>query len=170
VPDFSSDQRSRLCAVIDRIIPTDQDPGALDLGADRYVLAQLAEEAAEFAGEIAVGLDALDLAGGLQFGAPFQALPPEQQDTLLAQFEQQPWFLELAELTAEGFYADPANGGNRDARSWAMIGYEHRLPDGPSGREASVAARTSATRQRHWPYPPDDPAPAAGNANSVRGQ
>ena len=29
----------------------------------------------------------------------------------------------MVEHVLEGFYADPGNGGNRDAVSWKMIGY-----------------------------------------------
>jgi hypothetical protein len=38
----------------------------------------------------------------------------------------------MVDLAAEGFYADPANGGNRDAASWRMIGYDPRLPANPT--------------------------------------
>jgi hypothetical protein len=158
VPDLSLDQRNRLLAVIDRIIPADQDPGALDLGADRYVVQQLAGEAMEFAQDILAGLDAIDLAAHLCFGSAFKSLAPADKDALLIDIEEQPWFLALAELVAEGFYADPANGGNLGARSWDMIGYQHRLPDGPSGA-AVAASATSAVMRRGWPYPPDRPPP-----------
>jgi hypothetical protein len=169
VPDISAEQRHRLRAVIDRIIPADQDPGALDLGADRYVFAQLAGEASEFLEDILAGLEALELAAGLRSGATFEALPPQQKDAVLADIEKQPWFLGLAELTMEGFYADPGNGGNLDARSWSMLGYEHRLPDGPSGKTDAAAAKTSGVLRRDWPYPPDDPAAVALSTNTVRG-
>jgi len=125
---------ARLRAVVDRIIPADSDPGALDLGTDAFVLAALAGDAAALLPQIATGLTSLDAEAQRRHGVAFAALPPQFRDELLGEIEQAPWFVALAELTAEGFYADPANGGNRDARSWAMIGYEHRLPDGPSGR------------------------------------
>ena len=117
--------RDTLRAVIDRIMPRDADPGALDLGTDNYVVAQLAGDAAGQHDLIEAGLAAL---------APgFAALSETVRDTALAAVATEPWFIALSELVAEGFYADPGNGGNRDARSWDMIGYEHRLPDGPDG-------------------------------------
>jgi hypothetical protein len=119
----------RLRAVVDRVIPADRDPGALALGADTYVLAQLQADAKDEAPGIAAGLASLEA----EAGKALHELPPEALDKLLAEFETQTWFLSLAELTAEGFYADPANGGNREALSWRMIGYEHRLPEGPNG-------------------------------------
>ncbi len=131
--------RQRLRAVIDRIIPADRDPGALDLGTDGYVLPQLATGAARLTRAIAAGLDALEGSATRDFGVPFATLNGAARDGLLAAIEDEAWFIGLCELTAEGFYADPANGGNRDALSWQMIGYEHRLPDGPSGRLAPTA-------------------------------
>lgn len=121
--------RATLRAILDRIIPQDEDPGATDLGVDDYVLAQLAGDARTEAESIRAGVKAVLLASARRF----PSLGPMGQDGILAQFETQPWFRVLCELAAEGFYADPGNGGNRDARSWAMIGYQHRLPEGPSG-------------------------------------
>ena len=75
----------------------------------------------------------------------FATLLPTQQDALLAdlaaarpmtpwppQLPAAPWFHRLVELAHEGFYADPANGGNRDGASWRMIGYDPLLPARPS--------------------------------------
>jgi hypothetical protein len=117
-----------LAAVIDLIIPRDADPGALDLGTLTFVRAHLASDPAD-AALIAAGLDTLDG----RAGGPFAGLSPSRRLALLETLEAEPWFVRLVTLTAEGYYADPGNGGNDGARSWDMIGYRHRLPDGPSG-------------------------------------
>ena len=57
-----------------------------------------------------------------------RALNPLAQTAALQKIENEPWFVNLAELAAEGYYADPENGGNAGAASWAMIGYQPRLP------------------------------------------
>ncbi len=128
-----------LRAVIDRIIPRDSDPGALDLGTDRYVETELAGDAALHRDAIDIGLAALEDAALGRFSTRFAMLREADRDALLATVAAEPWFVALSELTAEGFYADPGNGGNRDARSWAMLGYEHRLPEGPNGPGAPQA-------------------------------
>ncbi|HVY51620.1 MAG TPA: GMC family oxidoreductase, partial [Devosia sp.] len=122
-----------LRAVVDRLIPADADPGALDLGTQDYVMRQLDGEARGHAQSIAAGLADLDTAVRARHGTGFAALPDAHKDSALATVQSEPWFAALAELCAEGFYADPGNGGNSGARSWAMIGYEHRLPEGPDG-------------------------------------
>jgi hypothetical protein len=121
-----------LRAVIDQIIPADDDPGALDLGADRFVAVGLASAPAECA-RIAAGLATLDAAALAQCGAPFAAVGAEARTVLLEAVESEPWFAGLVTLTSWGFYADPDNGGNAGAASWAMIGYRHGLPEGPAG-------------------------------------
>jgi hypothetical protein len=124
-----------LRAVIDRIVPADRDPGALDLGADRFVQARLVADPAA-ARRIAAGLGALEAAAAARHRAGFAALAPEARTALLEAHETEAWFVDLVTLTTWGFYADPDNGGNAGAASWAMIGYRHGLPDGPSGPPA----------------------------------
>ena len=115
-----------LRAVLDAIIPPDADPGATDLGVDDFVLSILANERAPDEPMIRAGLERL--------GGDFLASDPEARTARLTQVADQPWFVRLAELAAEGYYADPDNGGNHDARSWAMIGYQPRLPERLLGR------------------------------------
>lgn len=122
---LTESQIAVLRAVIDRIVPQDGDPAGTGFGADRYVLAQLRGGLAAEAPAIASGLDTL--------GPRFTSLDDAAQDAALGAVEAQPWFARLVMLTQEGVYADPDNGGNIDAASWRMIGYEPRLPDGITG-------------------------------------
>ncbi len=118
--------RALLCAVLDCIVPPDDDPGASDLGVDNFVLKELASDRSAVEPSVRAGLVALG-------GAGFVAGDAAWRNAMLRRIESEPWFVALCELTVEGFLADPANGGNRGARSWAMLGYEYRLPNGPSG-------------------------------------
>jgi len=115
-----------LRAVLDRIIPQDDEPSATALNVDQYVIEQLQTDASHLADDVWAGIDALAAMN-------FVALSPSGQNDYLILIERQRWFKNLVELAAEGFYADPDNGGNKDARSWQMIGYVHGLPEGPSG-------------------------------------
>ena len=118
-----------LRAVIDRIIPEDDSPGALALGSDRFVMERLRADAG----------DRELIEGGLKnLPEDFATLPVARQDELLLALGNPPWFQRLVVLVSEGFYADPDNGGNDGARSWALIGYRHGLPEGPSGPPARV--------------------------------
>jgi choline dehydrogenase-like flavoprotein len=111
-------------AVIDRILPPDQDWGALAFGAERYLLQHFATHPDD-EHLVREGLRRIDIS--------FVDLSAEEQDRILTHRSKDPWFRRLAELVAEGVYADPGNGGNTGAASWRMVGYQPRLPDDPTG-------------------------------------
>jgi choline dehydrogenase-like flavoprotein len=123
---LSEHEQALLRAVVDRIVPADDFPSATGFGADIYILSMLDGDARHLGELIRYGLVELDRAG-------FLYRPADEQDRAMEAASQEPWFRALVELTGEGVYADPGNGGNRDAASWAMVGYEHRLPEGPAG-------------------------------------
>jgi hypothetical protein len=154
--------------VIDRIIPRDADPSATDLGVDLYILQQMLAGEVPDQDRIRAGLEALSTAIREPDGGAGPTLDVRELDAMLQGAATAPWFQALVELAAEGYYADPGNGGNAGARSWAMIGYEHRLPDGPDGPPfaecpgPAVRARTGDT-----PDDMDEPRPVetAGHRN-----
>ncbi len=127
-------QSQTLEAIVSRIIPADDTPGAVESGVLDYISAQLQ---GDMRGKISLyqaGLEATNAESLACYNCPFVHLPALQQDTLLTNLEQgqvrTPWpvssrefFLMLVNHTAEGFYSDPAGGGNRDALSWKMIGF-----------------------------------------------
>jgi len=129
-----------LRAVLDRIIPADEFPGALAAGTDGYVLNQLAGAWASEAPLIVTGLLGLNATATRQAGTEFAVLAPAQQDALLTALDASgdPFFVRLVDLAHEGFYADPANGGNRDGVSWRMLGYDPgATTPSPSGRPSA---------------------------------
>jgi len=56
----------------------------------------------------------------------FVALTPAQQDELLREIEQTPFFQTVRFDTLVGTFALPSWGGNRDFAGWRMLGIEHR--------------------------------------------
>ena len=124
-PALTPAELATLRAVMDRIVPADHDPGATGFGAEAYVTRMLARDAAPATLLIRDGLAAL--------GPDFVSLTPAEQDATLRKVTDEAWFVALVRLTSEGVYADPGNGGNKDAASWAMVGYAHGLPEGPNG-------------------------------------
>src|SRR4051794_6528746 len=116
-----------LSTVLDRIIPADRDPGALAAGTLEFVKDHLRQDR-DTAEHVRAGLRALMETALVMFGGNFGDLPATDQDRVLAGHQLEAWFSTLVELTGEGFYADPGNGGNADAVSWTMIGYDPHLP------------------------------------------
>ncbi|CAN5619984.1 hypothetical protein BH10PLA1_BH10PLA1_15150 [soil metagenome] len=91
-----------------------------------FIDRMLTGDAHHLAEPISNGLAELDAAARTQHNAGFVELTTDRQDALLERFERSIFFQRLVELTSEGFYADPGNGGNLGEISWKMIGYQPR--------------------------------------------
>ena len=133
--DFDPTEYAVLRAVVDRILPRDQDPGAWDAGAAEYLARQLDGDLLALREVVRAGLAALDAEARMRSGGGFAALGPEAQDALLSDVEsgavRAEWTVSppqffglLVRTTAEGFYSDPGQGGNHGGVSWAMTGFE----------------------------------------------
>jgi len=142
---FTGRRGEVLRALVDRMIPADDVPGGWEAGVGDYLARLFAGDLAAQALPYALGLDALDAEAAAAHGCGFVELADERQDALLARLADggatQVWPLAparfvawSADLCAEGFYGDPANGGNRGGVAWAMIGYDPKrvLPGPPA--------------------------------------
>ena len=128
---FTPQQRSTLAAAIDRIIPADDFPSASQAGGMRFIERLFRTDLAPRLDEMRTLLDGIHAAARTAHGSGLESLPADAQDALLRQVERSPLgraFAWLVEIVNEGYYADPANGGNDGAASWRMIGYEPRVP------------------------------------------
>lgn len=132
---FSPQEEATLRAAVDRILPADDFPSAWEAGAKESLERQLDGDLAGCLALIRLGLMGLDAEARVRFGVPLAAVPPDDQDALLRDVEKgavrADWGVEpaaffdlLVRTTAEGFYADPAQGGNRGRVSWLMTGFE----------------------------------------------
>jgi hypothetical protein len=122
---------------MNRIIPPDDYAEACEAGVGNYIVRQLSGDLREYCEEFLEGLNALDAEAVAQFGGVLAELAEPQQDEILASVERgdiktkwsiptAKFFRQLVNLTMEGFYADPGNGGNRDQISWKMIRYQSK--------------------------------------------
>ena len=124
-----------LTAVVDCLIPPDDFPGAYDAGVCNYIEQLLHTDLAEHAEFFRAGIDAIDSEALATYTAPFAALTPDQQISILKDIEsgavKTSWpiaparfFVILLNTTAEGYYSDPEQVGNRGRVSWVMTGFE----------------------------------------------
>ena len=134
---FDALQYATLRAVVDRMIPRDDTPGGIDAGVDHYLLGFLQHDGSGFAALYLAVLDALTQEAQARHQCNFADLSAADADALLhdiahgqtvAHWPYHPGqsLALIAEHCAEGFYADPRQGGNRDMVSWRMIGFEER--------------------------------------------
>jgi gluconate 2-dehydrogenase gamma chain len=124
-----------LPAVVDCLIPPDDFPGAYDAGVCDYIEQLLQTDLAEHDEFFRAGIDAINSEAVATYNAPFAVLTREQQIATLESIESgavktswpiapRRFFVMLVNVTAEGYYSDPQQGGNRGCASWVMTGFE----------------------------------------------
>jgi gluconate 2-dehydrogenase gamma chain len=141
-------------AITGRIIPTDQEPGAIEAGCVNFIDKALAHEDAQARPLYTLGVAGTDRVAQRRFGRAFAKLAPADQDEVLAGLEQggaPDWpegpissaifFATVRAHTILGLLADPKYGGNRDYAGWKLVRYpgpRHHLggytPDQMLGR------------------------------------
>ena len=128
-------QQQTLRAAVDRIIPPDDYPGAWQSGVGDYLERQFESDLRPVLDDYCAGLIALEAESVARYQQSFTLLSDEEQDTVLSHIEAgevltawdvapRLFFNLLVNTTAEGFYSDPEQGGNRNCVSWAMTGFE----------------------------------------------
>lgn len=130
---FTAEQWAVLVAAVDRVLPRDEDPGALDANVPQYIdHALTAQQLKKMKVDFANGLNALDRRCERMHKVGFaKATPAQQDDVLEVAFKQAPetsgefkWYDILITLTMEGFLGDPSYGGNKNKVGWKLIGFD----------------------------------------------
>ena len=130
-------QEKILEALVNCVIPPDEDPGGWDAGVGDYLYRQFEHDLKDAVVLYQQGLLALDSEAKAIYQKPFTAISADEQEQFLQQVEQgqvqTTWPIDPAAFfqmvihhCAEGFYSDPGNGGNRDYVAWKMMGFEVR--------------------------------------------
>lgn len=144
-PSLSTAHERTLTALADRIIPADAFPSAGLSGAVAFICRLLDRDLPQRWPEMTAGLDAIERLAQQTREKSFADLTSEHQDALLTQIEAggdvdlRHFFAWLVELVNESYYADPGNGGNAGAASWAMVGYAPRVPGYDGGKPTGDA-------------------------------
>ena len=113
-----------LHAVCARLIPTDENgPGATEAHAAEYIVRALSGPLAAARSDYKLGLAAIDRAAQQTFGAVFAKLAPPQQDAVLRELQETPFFNLVRGHTLQGTFCDPIYGGNANFVGWDLIGY-----------------------------------------------
>lgn len=118
-----------LSAAVERILPSEDGPGAAEAGAAVWIEGTLAAEGnRSWRFLFEEGLGRLQALAGEIHGRPFPACSPGERDEVLQRFQEQSdplyraFFRQLVTLTLEGFLGDPAHGGNREGVGWRYLG------------------------------------------------
>ncbi len=136
---FSNAEWAVVVAAVDRILPKDQDPGAVDANVPEYIDRILqSKELTRMREDFVGGIGAIDRRAAKRFGPDpsvpfgFAQCTDAQKDELLAEFKDYEgekgdakWYEILLVLTMEGFLGDPSYGGNKDGVGWKLVGYDY---------------------------------------------
>lgn len=128
-------QRATLAALADTIVPPDDYPGGFDAGVLEYLDRLFAGDMSEQRQRYRSCLDSLDAESRAAYGLPFAELGSGGRADLLTAMESggmrtrwssapSDFVADVVERVMEGYYGDPEGGGNRDAVSWRMIGFQ----------------------------------------------
>jgi gluconate 2-dehydrogenase gamma chain len=122
---FSASESRTVEAIVAQIIPTDETPGAREMGVSRFIDHGLAGFLAPLAGAFRAGLAEFETQYRLRNPASpeFAALAAARQIEWLQQVEHTPFFGSLQQLTVLGALTMPQYGGNRDGLGWQLIGF-----------------------------------------------
>ncbi len=122
-----------IAAMTERILPSDDGPGAKEANVVRFIDHQMATPALKPLGDAMTQFIASVQDWEKRHGTPFHRLDAAAQDRALTalaagkldmDFDSQAEFFEfLHSLTLEGFLSDPSYGGNRDGVGWAYIAF-----------------------------------------------
>jgi gluconate 2-dehydrogenase gamma chain len=149
MPELTDLQRCTLAAVAERILPSDDGPGAHETGAAEYVATALGEE--RLRGLLPLfthGLDRIEEIAQATLGTGFSEAGPGRQDDILRQLETLPdpairhFLARLVRLCVEGFAGPPAAGGNRHGLGWRYLGYPLDGMEGDGCRDAVMPRAT----------------------------
>jgi len=127
---FSAADAKEIEAMAERIVPSDDGPGAKEAGALYFIDGGLATFAKDQQPVFRDGL--ADVAKRVSTAFPsvprFSSLTAAQQDELLTSMEETPFFQTMRFATIAGMLCLPEYGGNRGRVGWKAIG----LQDAPT--------------------------------------
>jgi gluconate 2-dehydrogenase gamma chain len=124
-----------LDAMLDQIIPGDEDPGAREAGVIYFIDRQLVGPYRRYQQDYRNGLESLQTTSEAFHGVSFDNLNPQDRAGILERLERNdvpseswaeptaPSFFNLVvDHAMQGFYGSPIHGGNKDFASYRMLG------------------------------------------------
>lgn len=123
---LTREQAAELEAFASRIIPSDDTPGAREVGVVFFIDRGLATWAKGQVSAFTDGLNKLsrDVSAKFRGQTRLSALTPAQQDEVLRSIERTPFFGLMRFATISGMFSLPSYGGNRDYAGWKLVEQE----------------------------------------------
>ena len=119
---LGDDEAAEFAAVADRIIPTTDTPGATEAGVIYFMDQSFGTFFAPMLPMLRGGLEQIQ--SGIADGKRFSDLSADEQDALLEENEQTPFFGLMRMITFAGFFGLSEYGGNKDGVGWKLLGMD----------------------------------------------
>ncbi len=114
-----------LRSIAARIIPSDASPGAEEAGVIYFIDAVLGDNRDQEYRAVREALLEVQYNAALKFSASYFAdLSTSQQDELLTEIENTPFFATIRYLTIAGMFSLPRYGGNKNKLGYELIGFD----------------------------------------------
>jgi len=126
---FVKANEGRLTAVVAAIVPADDYPSAVEAGGLDF-LRRILTERPDWIARVEAVLGNVGEMARNDYRAEFEALAPLDQQKILDRLVNDTNYGWFVRIVNGGYYADPGNGGNRDAKSWEMVGWDSAPPGG----------------------------------------
>jgi gluconate 2-dehydrogenase gamma chain len=137
VEKFTDVEKEILGALCEQIVPTDEHPGAKELGSVHFIERALIEAHPEWMLIYKAGLKSTEVCSQELYQKSFTDLEFDQQTDYLKKMERgdltalnwngydpAEFFSMIRDHTFQACYSHPKWGGNKDKLAWKMIGYE----------------------------------------------
>ena len=119
---LGAEEAEEFAAVAARIIPTTDTPGATEAGVIYFMDQSFGTFNAPMLPMLRGGLEQIQAA--ITDGRRFSELSADEQDALLEQNEQTPFFGLIRMITFAGFFGLSEYGGNKDGVGWELLGMD----------------------------------------------
>jgi len=129
---FTNEEFAILSAAAERILPKDEDVGALDTHVPEYIDRILqTPQLKQMKDQFVPGVMALNRRAQRMVKTDFAKATAAQQDEVLTTFKnsgertgENKFYEILVVLTLEGYLGDPSYGGNANGAGWGVIGFK----------------------------------------------
>ncbi|HEY0800602.1 MAG TPA: gluconate 2-dehydrogenase subunit 3 family protein [Steroidobacteraceae bacterium] len=123
---FLSPEEARVVeAIAAQIVPTDDTPGAREVGVLFFIDRSLHTWASLVAEPLRTGLSGFQSHFAAQHpNGTFATADSATQIAFLIQVEGTEFFANIRSLTLLGMFASPSYGGNKDIAGWKLLGFE----------------------------------------------
>jgi gluconate 2-dehydrogenase gamma chain len=131
---FTEAEALMIDAISEQIIPTDQDPGAIQAGVTHFIDRQLVGVYQHYQQIYRTGLIGIQETSQAMFSGPLERLIWNDQTAVLKALESgkaqgatwqdrssRAFFELIRDHTLQGYYGSPRHGGNRDYTSYRML-------------------------------------------------